>query len=82
MESICCGTPVITFDCCGSPELVEAACGFVVEEGNTDELLACIEKIKETPLAWDIKAQQNRFDKNRCYRKYLDIYKEISEKET
>ena len=33
MESICCGTPVITFDVCGSPELVDADSGIIVPEG-------------------------------------------------
>ena len=80
MESICCGTPVITFDCCGSPELVDKACGFVVEEGNINQLLACIEKIKSEPLCFDVQKQQKRFDKNECYKKYLDIYKSVSEK--
>ena len=80
MESICCGTPVITVDCCGSPELVDRDCGFVVPEGNVDELLACTEKIKLTPLCFDVQRQQEKFDKNVCYRKYLKIYNDISEK--
>lgn len=80
MESICCGTPVITFDACGSPELVDADSGFVVKEGNTEELLRCIEKIKAEPLPFDVRLKQAKFDKNECYKKYLDIYKEISEK--
>lgn len=80
MESICAGTPVITFDACGSPELVDADSGFVVKEGNTEELLRCIEKIKADPLSFDVRLKQAKFDKNECYKKYLDIYKEISEK--
>ncbi|MBO7215288.1 MAG: glycosyltransferase, partial [Clostridia bacterium] len=36
MESICSGTPVITFDACGSPELVDSQSGFVVKEGDFD----------------------------------------------
>ena len=79
MESICCGTPVITFDCCGSPELVDADCGFVVAEGNVNDLLACIERIKSNPLHFDVQKQQQKFNKNECYKKYLEIYKSISE---
>ncbi|MBQ8371399.1 MAG: glycosyltransferase [Clostridia bacterium] len=79
MESICCGTPVITFDCCGSPELVDEGCGYVVPEGDYDALYARIESIKTSPLKYDIAEQQKRFDKNECYKRYLDIYKKISE---
>jgi len=79
MESICSGTPVVTFNACGSPELVEEGCGYVVEEGDLEGLLESIEKIKESPLQFDVKAQQKKFDKNECYKKYLDIYKSISE---
>lgn len=81
MESICCGTPVITFDCCGSPELVDEDCGFVIEEGNIDQLIDCIEKIKCVPLSFDVAKQQRKFDKNECYKKYLDIYKNVRENE-
>lgn len=81
MESICCGTPVITFDSCGSPELVNEACGYIVQEGNIGELISCIEKLKSNPLCFDVQEQQKRFDKNECYKKYLDIYKSVSENE-
>ena len=79
MESICCGTPVITFNCCGSPELVAEGCGYVIEEGDCEELLSRIEDMKRTPLSFDVAEQQKKFDKNECYKKYIDIYKGISE---
>ncbi len=77
MESICCGTPVITYDCCGSPELVDSDCGYVVEENNTEAILQKINEIKENPLHFDVKEKQKKFDKNTCYDKYLDIYNSI-----
>lgn len=79
MESICCGTPVITFDCCGSPELVDEECGFIVEEGDCDGLIAAIENIKSKPLCFELQKQHQKFDKNQCYKKYLNIYKRVSE---
>lgn len=79
MESICCGTPVITFNCCGSPELVDEECGFIVKEGDVGQLLDCIEKIRRAPLFFDVQKQQHKFDKNVCYKKYLEIYKSIRE---
>ena len=79
MESICCGTPVITFDCCGSPELVSTECGYVIEEGDCEGLLSRIEDIKRAPLSFDVVKQQRKFDKNECYKKYLSIYKSVRE---
>lgn len=79
IESICCGTPVITFNCCGSPELVDEDCGFVVGEGDVEQLLGRIEKIKNTSISFDVREKQGKFDKNECYKKYLDIYKNVSE---
>ena len=79
MESICCGTPVITFDCCGSPELVNSGCGYIVHEGDYETLLAKIEAVKQNSLSFNVLEEQRKFDKNECYKKYLDIYKDISE---
>ncbi len=79
MESICCGTPVITFNSCGSPELVDEECGFIVKEGDCEGLIAAIEKVKSNPLGFDVQKQHQKFDKNECYKKYLDIYKRLSE---
>lgn len=77
MESICCGTPVITYNCCGSPELVDSDSGYVVEENDVDSLLLRIKQIKEKPLHFDVKEKQKKFDKSTCYNKYLDIYNSI-----
>lgn len=74
MESICCGTPVITYNCCGSPELIDNDSGFVVEENDVETLLLRINQIKKTPLTFDVKEKQKKFDKNICYDKYLNIY--------
>lgn len=81
MESICCGTPVITFNCCGGPELVDKDCGFIVEEGNVEQLISCVEAIKQQPLTFDVQKQHEKFNKNECYKKYLEVYKNIGEKE-
>ncbi len=81
MESICCGTPVITYNCCGSPELVDKDSGFIVEEDDVKSLLLRIQQIKEHPLIFNVKEKQEKFDKNTCYNKYLDIYNEILNRE-
>lgn len=74
MESICCGTPVITYNCCGGPELIDNDSGFVVEENDIETLLLKINQIKENPLVFNVKEKQQKFDKNTCYNEYLSIY--------
>lgn len=78
MESICCGTPVITFNCTGSPELLDEDSGYVVEENDVDGIIEKIEKIKKEPLMFDVAEKQAKFDKNRSYEGYLNIYRKAS----
>ena len=81
MESICCGTPVITYDSCGSPELVLDGCGKIVNDYDAEKLIEAIsEKLGKIEGSKLINARLE-FDKNECYKKYLDIYKSVSENE-
>ncbi len=76
MESICSGTPVITFNACGSPELIEdGITGFVVKEGDFEGVQEKINYIKNNSLRFDVSKQQAKFDKNEAYKKYLEVYK-------
>lgn len=77
MESVCSGTPVITFDACGSPELIEdGVTGFIVKEGDFIAINEKINYLKQNPLSFDLSKQQAKFNKNETYKKYLDIYKD------
>jgi len=76
MESICCGTPVVTFDSCGSPELVGENCGFVVPEGNVEALLEAVNRARHMDRSQCVRYGQSHYDKNICYEKYLDIYRD------
>ena len=78
MESICCGTPVITFNCTGSPELVDFDSGYVVDEDDADGIVAKIKAIKENPLHFDVEEKKQKFDKDLSYRGYLNIYRKAS----
>lgn len=81
MESICCGTPVITYNNTGSPELVLDGCGKIIESDNIESMIEAInskmQKIDENSL---LKAR-DVFDKNKCYEKYLKVYNDILAKE-
>ena len=81
MESICSGTPVITFNCTGSPELVDEDSGIVVDEDDTDAMIYAIEKIKTVGLKFSAIEKQQKFDKNKNYKKYLEIYKKAIQKD-
>ena len=45
IESLACGTPIITYKTGGSPESVDNKTGMVVEQGNLNDLKVAIEKI-------------------------------------
>lgn len=77
MESICCGTPVVTYDSCGSPEIVLEGCGYVVPEGDVDGIVEKIKNVKSNVLRSVEAIGKANFDKTVCYRKYVELYKDI-----
>ena len=74
MESICCGTPVITYDSCGSPELILNGCGKVVKENDIEMLLSVINNKIKKIQSEDLAVARFVYDKNESYKKYLQIY--------
>ena len=80
MESICSGTPVITYNVTGSPELVDKGSGYIVKEDDVKSLISKIKKIKKDGFFIDIEKYQKKYDKNTNYKKYIKIFKELSNK--
>ena len=78
MESICCGTPVVTYDSCGSPELVLEGCGYVVREGDSDALIEKIKLVKNEKFDSVSEIGRANFDKNKCYKDYIGLYESIA----
>lgn len=77
LESLACGTPVITYQTGGSPESLTDECGDVVEQGNKEALLQAILREKEHPKNMsDCLKQGARYDFSVVYRRYLDLYGE------
>lgn len=76
MESIACGTPVLTFRTGGSPEIIDDSCGSVVECDNVDDLEKEIIRIcTEKPFSKEQclkKAQE--FNKNVRFKEYVNLY--------
>ncbi|MBQ0099341.1 MAG: glycosyltransferase [Firmicutes bacterium] len=77
MESICSGTPVITYDVCGSPELVDSGSGFVVPENDYIAIVEAKNFIKFKNFNIEIEKYHEKFSKTNNYLKYIDVYKEL-----
>lgn len=79
IESIACGTPVITFKTGGSPEMLNETCGSVVEYDDIDAMEAEIIRIcRDMPYSEEACLKRAAvFDKNDKFQEYIDLYKEI-----
>ena len=78
MESIACGTPVLTFRTGGSPEIVDETCGAVVDCDDTDAMEEEIRKIcYDQPYSIEgcLKKAQN-FDMNLKFEEYVKLYEQ------
>lgn len=81
IESLSCGTPVLTYNTGGSPESLTEDTGFVVEQGNLEEVLTTIRIVKAKGKAFYSSSCRNRalanFKKEDRYQEYFDLYKRL-----
>ncbi len=79
MESIACGTPVLTFRTGGSPEMLDETCGSVVDCDDIDALEKEIIRIcEEKPFSKEACIKKaGEFDKNERFKEYLELYEGI-----
>ena len=77
MESLACGTPVLTFRTGGSPEILDETCGFVVECDDVDSLEKEIIRICETnPYSKEACVRRAKtFDQKERFMEYVELYK-------
>lgn len=75
MESIACGTPVLTFKTGGSPEILDEKTGYVVDCDDIDEMERQIIRIcKENIFSVDdCEAKAKSFDKDLRFKEYIDL---------
>ena len=77
IESLACGTPVLTFNTGGSPEIIDDTCGAVVPKNDIDGLYSEILRIKSenpySPAACIEKAKS--FNAEEKFKEYLRSYK-------
>lgn len=81
MESIACGTPVVTFDTGGSPECLDKNCGCVVPKNDIDAMYREIIRIcKEKPYSSTACIERAKsFDMKDRFSEYIKLYEEINE---
>jgi glycosyltransferase involved in cell wall biosynthesis len=81
LESLACGTPVITYKTGGSPEAIDDLTGIVVEQGNINKLVDAINQIKEKGKQYYTEACVERahrlYRKEDRYREYIELYESL-----
>ncbi|MFE8698126.1 glycosyltransferase [Cytobacillus sp. FJAT-53684] len=75
IESLACGTPVVTYNTGGSIESLDKNCGVVIEKGNIDMLIETINKLELNNFnKTNCINRAQRFDKNVKFREYVNLY--------
>lgn len=81
LESLACGTPLVTYKTGGSVEAVSPDTGYIVEKGDLPELIKVIRNAKEKGKHSFTVACRKRavelFNKDDRFKEYLDLYKTI-----
>jgi len=78
LESLACGTPVITFDTGGSVESVDSSCGIIVKKGSVSKLVFEIIKLKQENFGVENCIDRAKaFDKKERFKEYINIYELI-----
>ena len=84
LESLACGTPVITYRSGGSPEAINQDTGLVLEKGDVNGMSTAIQLIaskgKQQYKEVCRKHAETYFNKNIQFEKYINLYTEQSEK--
>ena len=81
IESLACGTPIVTYNTGGSPEAIDEGTGYVVEKGATASLVTAIVKVLANGKCFYTdkcrKRAEQYFDMNDRYQEYINLYNHI-----
>ena len=80
MESLACGTPVLTFKTGGSPEILDETCGSVVDVDDIDAMEKEIIRIcKEKPYSKEACLERAKnFDMYDRFEEYIELYEVLN----
>ena len=82
MESMACGTPVVTYRTGGSVEQVTPKTGFIVEQGNVEAMASALHRIRETGHKdWQDACRSHaleHFDKRKRFQDYIRLYEDLA----
>lgn len=75
IESLVCGTPVITFDTGGSPEIISQASGIVTKEKTSESILEAIAEVRKNRLSErEAKLRGKQFSIKKMFNQYNQLY--------
>lgn len=79
IETIACGTPVLTYKTGGSPEIIDETCGFVVEKGDVAGVadVVRIQLKRKDVVKQKCIDRAALFEEKNCYGKYMELYRKI-----
>lgn len=84
LESLACGTPVITYDTGGSPEAIDNQTGIVVKQGDIEDLKNAIVEVvsfgKDHYSIMCRKRAENFFNQKDRFEEYVSLYDTIIQK--
>lgn len=79
VESLACGTPVVTFNTGGSPEIIDETCGMVVGKDDINDLQKKIEKFRQGRgfgIVGCVK-RAKQYDMHKKFIEYLQLYQQL-----
>lgn len=74
LESLACGTPVITYRTGGSPESVPECCGRVVDRGDVASVHTALAEVLSSEFS--LSADGESYDKKKRFREYITMYED------
>lgn len=84
IESIACGTPVVTYNAGGSPEILDENTGIVVERNDIKALHTAVETILANGKGYYAEVCRNRavlnFNKDDRFMDYINLYTDLMNK--
>lgn len=82
VEAMACGTPAIVYDCTALPEVVSEDSGKVIEPNKVELVWQTIQEMKDEVFnPAQIVENAQKYEKNKQYKKYLELYEKIINKE-